>query len=82
MAVSKKTTYVVRLDVLGRVPAAARETNRRSLAYLGHFSDMHVMDAQSPARLEPPAERAVPREEPEERERGLVAPVRIVDHQR
>ncbi len=49
--------YVVRLDVLGRVPAAARETSRRSLAYLGHFSDMHVMDAQSPARLEPLAEQ-------------------------
>ncbi|MFN8167909.1 MAG: TIGR03767 family metallophosphoesterase [Candidatus Nanopelagicales bacterium] len=49
--------YTVRLDVLGRTPSPARETGRRSLAYLGHFSDMHVMDAQSPARLEPLAEQ-------------------------
>ena len=45
--------YVVRLDVLGREAAAARTTARRSLYYLGHFSDIHLMDAQSPARLEP-----------------------------
>ena len=49
--------YTVRLDVLGRAPSAARGSGRRSLAYLGHFSDMHVMDAQSPARLEPFAEQ-------------------------
>lgn len=45
--------YVTRLDVLGREPAAGRVNARRSLAYLGHFSDIHVMDAQAPARLEP-----------------------------
>ncbi len=28
-------------------------TSRRSLAYLGHTSDIHVQDTQTPARLEP-----------------------------
>ena len=26
---------------------------RRSILYLGHLSDMHVIDAQSPGRIEP-----------------------------
>ncbi|HOZ60354.1 MAG TPA: hypothetical protein PKY70_19395, partial [Nakamurella multipartita] len=45
--------YVPRLDVLGRAPDAGRTAARRSLLYLGHLSDMHVIDAQSPGRIEP-----------------------------
>jgi len=45
--------YIPRLDVLGRVPDAARAQSRRSLLYLGHLSDLHVIDAQSPGRIEP-----------------------------
>ncbi len=45
--------YIERLDVLGRRPDAGRVNRRRSLAYLGHFTDVHIIDAQSPARLEP-----------------------------
>lgn len=45
--------YLPRLDVLRRVPDAARTAARRSLLYLGHLSDLHVIDAQSPARIEP-----------------------------
>jgi metallophosphoesterase (TIGR03767 family) len=45
--------HVPRLDLLGKVPDPARAQRRRSLLYIGHLSDMHLMDAQSPARLEP-----------------------------
>lgn len=45
--------YIARLDVLGKEPAADRAKARRSLAYLGHLSDIHIIDAQSPGRLEP-----------------------------
>ena len=45
--------YVPRTDVLGRAPAADRVRSRRSLLYLGHLSDLHVIDAQSPGRIEP-----------------------------
>ncbi|UFS60809.1 TIGR03767 family metallophosphoesterase [Subtercola endophyticus] len=45
--------YVARIDVLRRTPAAGRAAARRSLLYLGHLSDLHVIDAQSPARIEP-----------------------------
>lgn len=45
--------YIPRLDVLRRAPDAARASSRRSLLYLGHLSDLHVIDAQSPARIEP-----------------------------
>lgn len=45
--------YLPRLDVLGRSPDPSRVSNRRSLLYLAHLSDMHVIDAQSPARIEP-----------------------------
>ncbi len=45
--------YVPRLDVLRRPPGSGRAATRRSLAYLGHLSDMHVIDAQSPGRIEP-----------------------------
>ena len=45
--------YVARLDVLRRSPDPQRAGNRRSLLYLGHLSDLHVIDAQSPGRIEP-----------------------------
>lgn len=45
--------YLPRLDLLGRAPATARIKHRRSLLYFGHFSDIHIIDAQSPGRLEP-----------------------------
>lgn len=45
--------YLPRLDVLRRAADPARTTARRSLLYLGHLSDLHVIDAQSPGRIEP-----------------------------
>ncbi len=45
--------HLARLDLLGEVPDPARQSRRRSILYLGHLSDMHLIDAQSPARLEP-----------------------------
>lgn len=45
--------YVARFDLLGRAADVARAARRRSLLYVGHMSDIHIMDAQSPARLEP-----------------------------
>jgi len=45
--------YIPRLDVLGTAPDPARASARRSLYYLGHLSDLHVIDAQSPGRIEP-----------------------------
>ncbi len=45
--------YLPRLDVLGRPPGTGRSRTRRSLLYLGHLSDMHVIDALSPGRIEP-----------------------------
>lgn len=45
--------YVPRLDVLRRQANDARTSTRRSLLYLGHLSDLHVIDAQSPGRIEP-----------------------------
>ena len=48
--------YVARLDILRGKPAAARAGSRRSLLYLGHLTDIHIIDAQSPGRLEPLAE--------------------------
>jgi len=45
--------YLPRLDVLGRAPGASRTGARRSLLYLGHLSDLHVIDSQSPGRIEP-----------------------------
>jgi metallophosphoesterase (TIGR03767 family) len=49
--------YIPRLDVLRRSPNAARSSSRRSLLYLGHLSDLHVIDAQSPGRIEPMIEQ-------------------------
>ncbi len=45
--------YVVRFDVLRAAADPARAQRRRSLLYLGHLSDLHVIDAQSPGRIEP-----------------------------
>jgi metallophosphoesterase (TIGR03767 family) len=45
--------YLPRLDITGKAPNAARTTARRSMAYVGHMSDIHIQDAQSPARLQP-----------------------------
>ncbi|MFM2438142.1 MAG: hypothetical protein RLZ55_959, partial [Actinomycetota bacterium] len=45
--------YLPRLDILKVRPNPARATTRRSLYYLGHLSDIHVIDAQAPARVEP-----------------------------
>jgi hypothetical protein len=42
--------YYPRLDLTGRIPDPARAQRRRSLAYLAHLTDIHLMDAQSPAR--------------------------------
>ena len=45
--------HIARIDLTGTKPDAGRTTRRRSLLYLGHMSDIHIIDAQSPARLEP-----------------------------
>ncbi len=45
--------YLPRLDILKREPGAQRAKNRRSIGYLGHLSDIHMIDAQTPARVEP-----------------------------
>ena len=45
--------YYPRIDITAKPPSPTRTSSRRSLAYLGHLSDIHVIDAQSPARLEP-----------------------------
>lgn len=44
--------YIERLDLIGRRPDSGRAQRRRSLLYLGHMSDVHIIDAQSPARLD------------------------------
>lgn len=46
--------HAPRYDLLGKVTnPAARARSRRSIIYLGHMSDNHIIDAQAPARLEP-----------------------------
>lgn len=45
--------YIPRFDLLGKVASDSRSRSRRSLVYLGHMTDIHVQDAQSPARLDP-----------------------------
>lgn len=55
LAVGSGEPYVARYDVLQQVADPGRAKRRRSLLYLGHLSDMHIIDAQSPARLEPMA---------------------------
>ena len=44
--------FIPRYDVLGREAAAARVSSRRSLYYFAHLSDIHVIDAQTPARMD------------------------------
>ena len=45
---------VVRYDLMPPATAVPPASDApRSLCYLGHFSDMHIIDAQSPARIEP-----------------------------
>lgn len=44
--------FIPRFDLLGRVADEARATSRRSLYYFAHLSDIHVIDAQSPARMD------------------------------
>jgi len=44
--------YFPRLDILGKDAAPDRATNRRSLMYVGHYTDIHMIDAQGPARLD------------------------------
>lgn len=53
LATAPGEPYLTRLDLLGKAADPARVNRRRSLIYLGHMTDIHVMDAQSPARLEP-----------------------------
>lgn len=48
--------FIVRPDLVGADPNPARAGTRRSIAYLGHTSDIHIIDTQSPARLEPVSE--------------------------
>lgn len=43
---------VVRPDLVAADPSPARVAARRSLAYLGHTSDIHIIDAQTPAWLD------------------------------
>ncbi len=53
LATGPGEAYVPRVDLIGVAANKARVAQRRSLFYCGHFSDIHIMDAQSPGRLEP-----------------------------
>lgn len=44
---------ITRLDVLRRAANPQRSTTRRSLFYFAHLSDIHLIDAQTPSRMEP-----------------------------
>jgi metallophosphoesterase (TIGR03767 family) len=44
--------FIPRFDLLGREADAARTSARRSLYYFAHLSDIHVIDAQTPARMD------------------------------
>lgn len=44
--------FIPRYDLLGKVADAARSGRRRSLYYMAHLSDIHVIDAQTPARMD------------------------------
>lgn len=44
--------YLPRFDILGRAADSARMNARRSLGYFAHLSDIHVIDAQSPGRMD------------------------------
>lgn len=45
-------TFIPRFDLLGKVADAGRTKSRRSLFYMAHLSDIHVIDAQTPARMD------------------------------
>lgn len=45
--------YITRVDVLGKEPNPDRAKSRRSLLYIGHLTDIHIIDSQAPMRLEP-----------------------------
>lgn len=45
--------FITRLDLLGRQASAQRVNARRSLFFFAHLSDIHLIDAQTPARMEP-----------------------------
>ena len=53
LATAAGEPYIPRYDLLGREGSPGRTGSRRSIVYLGHMTDIHVIDAQSPARLEP-----------------------------
>jgi metallophosphoesterase (TIGR03767 family) len=53
LAIGPGEPYLPRLDLLRRAPDAGRARARRSLLYLAHLSDLHLLDAQAPCRLEP-----------------------------
>jgi len=42
--------HLLRVDLIGSAPA--RHGDRRAVIALGQFTDMHILDAQSPARVE------------------------------
>ena len=44
--------FIPRYDLLGREADATRVSSRRSLYYFAHLSDIHVIDAQTPARMD------------------------------
>ena len=44
--------FIPRYDLLGREADTARASSRRSLYYFAHLSDIHVIDAQTPARMD------------------------------
>ncbi|MFZ1362945.1 MAG: TIGR03767 family metallophosphoesterase [Candidatus Nanopelagicales bacterium] len=44
--------YIPRYDLLGKVANSARTSTRRSLVYMGHFTDIHMIDSQTPARVD------------------------------
>ena len=52
LTVGSGEPYIPRYDVLGKAASPGRARRRRSIAYLGHLSDIHIIDAQSPARLD------------------------------
>jgi metallophosphoesterase (TIGR03767 family) len=44
--------FIPRFDLLGRTADEARVRSRRSLYYFAHLSDIHVIDAQTPAVMD------------------------------
>ena len=44
LAIAPGEPYAERLDLIGRRADPGRAARRRSLVYIGHFSDIHIMD--------------------------------------